>query len=101
MSCVSMIVSSPFVFFILLRPPRFTRTATLVPYTTLFLSAGQCVQLDQNLSQLHDVESPSSFHFDGDNCRGIEVLSVLEAERVVEVDDIALDRKSTRLNSSQ
>src|SRR3712207_9038785 len=78
-----------FFFLMIRRPPR----STLFPYTTLFRSEADLL-----------FASPSLAHpFGGDN-NGRDVLSrVIYGARIsllVGLSAVALDRKSTRLNSS-
>src|SRR3546814_12138908 len=93
------------------RPPRSTRTDTLVPYPTLFRSMGIILSFtaavaggwaDQGLSRLNDLMmSIPTLIF------ALIVLAVLPQELWILVVVMAvlestrvLDRKSTRLNSS-
>src|SRR3546814_17667084 len=111
-----MFVSVMFSFFFLMirRPPRFTRTDTRFPYTTLFRSrarmqmlvAGRLLGLLARLQELHRrpvlggvVQVPGvASQEDG---RAVMVLGIGAAIGVHELLDLArLDRKSTRLNSS-
>src|SRR3546814_19048807 len=78
--CVySLVLSQLFLFLMILRPPRSTRTDTLFPYTTLFRSLNCALDLaDNGVLERHGVE-------------------LIGASR----DAIRMaDRKSTRLNSS-
>src|SRR3546814_13940621 len=94
------------------RPPRSTRTDTLVPYTTLFLSAAEQNQkrlVRQDRSDLLERRAERQMH----RRRRIEPrdAAMRRPGRNAGRDDhqrcpgpaiklIALDRKSTRLNSS-
>src|SRR3546814_16778957 len=105
-------------------PPRFTRTDTLVPYTTLFRSAGRArirgfvgvhhvldPLLDQSVAFLVDDAARQRRHARG-RCRGGRTDAELHDRvgGVARMDVIAAtitaflasrgDRKSTRLNSS-
>src|SRR3546814_15634309 len=89
-----------FVFLMIRRPPRSTRTDTLFPYTTLFRSfesdlintAGDALRL------IHDIGHPAAgILLDGFHVN-IEEASIQQA--VMSAGDKLLDRKSTRLNSS-
>src|SRR3546814_19100296 len=94
----------PFLFFLMIRrPPRSTRTDTLLPYTTLFRSDDQLVDVDAQLLGVDRIERV----FGVDERGGAAVLLRLgddvECERrlarafgAVDLED----RKSTRLNSS-
>src|SRR3546814_13738442 len=89
-----------FIFFLMIRrPPRSTRTDTLFSYTTLFRSEGDGLAgqgLDDDLHSTaqaeHQVEG--GLLLDVVVRQGAAVLQLLACE------DEALDRKSTRLNSS-
>src|SRR3546814_18759017 len=109
-----------FVFLMIRRPPRSTRTDTLFPYTTLFRSiavGGVVVDVDErriaDRAEAREVAAENRLR---DVTRGIEEFEVgigsLDqeadvadacfpplAEQKVRV-DAQLDRKSTRLNSS-
>src|SRR3546814_12840159 len=101
---------SRFVFLMLRRPPRPTRTDTLFPYTTLFRSgAGSRLALARDaFAQALDVTPPGieagggSFH----GCHDIRRLGPVArpgfAALQAEVGELTWhrDRKSTRLNSS-
>src|SRR3546814_9238802 len=71
-------IYSGFFFLMILRPPRSTRTDTLFPYTTLFRSGRRRFVV---------------VVFDGEL---VGLAADLHAAHLVD----ALDRKSTRLNSS-
>src|SRR3546814_12759291 len=80
-----------FVFFLMIRrPPRSTRTDTLLPYTTLFRSVG-----DGHVAELDEAVDIAAFAI---------VHAVLIGAAValrVDIDGAEpRDRKSTRLNSS-
>src|SRR3712207_7879851 len=70
------------------RPPR----STLFPYTTLFRSAGD--QQVRHLRQVGDDRPPLEVLAERDRQRHARVLELAR------LDDLAEDRKSTRLNSS-
>src|SRR3546814_4257412 len=104
------------------RPPRSTRTDTLFPYTTLFRSADTDIEveahLDDGLAQPQVIEhfgQGIADHLLGAGLtegeapeqnvvlqRGRRVVGVgaVEGHRVRRLALQALDRKSTRLNSS-
>src|SRR3546814_18038054 len=91
-----------FFFFLIIRPPpRSTRTDTLFPYTTLFLSKSRLLRrrrLSQgplrDRSSTHDqVVLPVPISIDIDTPDNTEALLRF-------IRDLHLDRKSTRLNSS-
>src|SRR3712207_6944856 len=77
------------------RPPR----STLFPYTTLFRSRRGC-GLATGLRQLLEVERRGVHVVGPDVPRPVPVQLDAVAGRVVEVERLAEDRKSTRLNSS-
>src|SRR3546814_11511897 len=93
------------------RPPRYTRTDTLFPYTTLFRSGTYAV--DADLSGLVDgpltVEATGTDN-NGNPVSGIDTgaLDAVPGGLTVDLGDttdptqvpISGDRKSTRLNSS-
>src|SRR3546814_11284151 len=91
-----------FLFFMVRRPTRSTRTDTLFPYTTLFRSGG-CSQAHQGSGERVDnVEQPA---------KGVVAMYRVEIIIKGTADEMALavriakatlhrDRKSTRLNSS-
>src|SRR3546814_20469472 len=93
------------------RPPRSTRTGTLLPYTTLFRSR-EAVRpffelLGKHCQQIEAVAMDMNTAFDLEvkkHCPQAEVLYdlfhvVARYGRDV-IDRIRVDRKSTRLNSS-
>src|SRR3546814_16710330 len=97
------------------RPPRSTRTDTLVPYTTLFRSAVAVlwrVLGDQLVDAVWDDDdltvgsaALAVFYDEADRGAPLAVdLDVGEGGHAHEVEpaggDVATDRKSTRLNSS-
>src|SRR3546814_18001982 len=92
-----------FVFVMIRRPPRSTRTDTLFPYSTLFRSRKSvcCIEPAQTsvdtcficerhkLPPIHQFRKP---------CRRLEaVVPVVRKYRHIK---LSADRKSTRLNSS-
>src|SRR3546814_13778999 len=99
-SCLSVLACLVYVFFFLMirRPPRSTRTDTLFPYTTLFRSA---------LFLVRQVATPVdavALHLfiqgaarQAEPLHGLPHIALAVAQRRL---DAALDRKSTRLNSS-
>src|SRR3546814_17724147 len=116
-----MIYCCLFFFLMIRRPPRSTRTDTLFPYTTLFRS--EAIEHDANLYTTHQVDdylvSNSYAAFANLNLEPIEGLHLEAGGRVSKerrvIDRVvtpigggavliegkeALDRKSTRLNSS-
>src|SRR3546814_11578904 len=89
-----------FTVFVLIirRPPRSTRTDTLFPYTTLFRAHAGLIGGLQKL----EAQAPDYAALINDlatHLQRIAVLQMLPAARSEEDED-ALDRKSTRLNSS-
>src|SRR3546814_19116023 len=82
-----------FIFFLMIRlPPRSTRTDTLFPYTTLFRSRmGRAVapRLAQRFAR-------AILELGGNN----GVIVAPSADLDLALRGVALDRKSTRLNSS-
>src|SRR5690606_42048372 len=87
----------PVLFHLAPRPP----TSTLFPYTTLFRSAEQAT--DGVVVRHFAFEigfHRSVVHFDGRFDHGLTVLLGLLLEVSRDLDDVPLDRKSTRLNSS-
>src|SRR3546814_12177548 len=94
------------------RPPRSTRTDTLVPYTTLFRSpCGPCSEIFYDHGEGIPGGPPGSSTEDGDRFIEIWNLVFMQYEQVIAGDfspsgRISLpkpsieDRKSTRLNSS-
>src|SRR3546814_14217744 len=96
------------------RPPISTRTDTLFPYTTLFRSVHlltardrlDCVQRGHWPKPEIGFEIEVSVLFSGivpgDHEDGEALIRQPAHERILgrEVEDIVLDRKSTRLNSS-
>src|SRR3546814_20777101 len=102
--CITRVKYGFFVFLMIRRPPRSTRTDTLFPYTTLFRSvrnaclAETFIRRDQ-VSEAFLVGT-KRWH---DRFAG-EKVGVLvhqqHAERRNEIGAVKRDRKSTRLNSS-
>src|SRR3546814_16878147 len=87
-----------FVFLMIRRPPRSTRTDTLFPYTTLFRSqelladvAGRCLALHGSLG---------GAVLDGLQARRLDCRAGRQIFRHAAGDLEDQDRKSTRLNSS-
>src|SRR3546814_17769033 len=97
------------------RTPRSTRTDTLFPYTTLFRSADtltfSAVQVDvapyssctEDRHELIEGEPFSESAAIGIRCRTIRLVLYHPVERgfVNRFQQRVIDRKSTRLNSSQ
>src|SRR3546814_11729718 len=114
MSIVPIVLFLVFIFFLMIRrPPRSTRTDTLFPYTTLFRSDGADDALDVALCQMLIAFSQAIDEFRLDHRlfpaqrRRAPPLSVLlrvpkgnQAVKPKPFGEKALDRKSTRLNSS-
>src|SRR3546814_19001534 len=95
-----------FFFLMIRRPPRSTRTDTLFPYTTLFRSHKAIERkffshADPNAPCLHHRmrQTPKDFsvHMDAKKGRGKRKAGSVECRASLSP---ALDRKSTRLNSS-
>src|SRR3546814_11312393 len=93
------------------RPPRSTRTDTLVPYTTLFRSSGRNVKAAEALSLgivdavseagLIEAAIAAAAALAGHDLRRTGSLAVPPSDAVeVEKATSKIDRKSTRLNSS-
>src|SRR3546814_19903703 len=74
----------PFVFLMIRRPPRSTRTDTLFPYTTLFRSLGQRQKDRRHGRRIQDGQQGGQG----------------KQEAASKIDDQIVERKSTRLNSS-
>src|SRR3546814_17967324 len=49
LSLVSVYLYTSFFFFLIMRPPRSTRTDTLFPYTTLFLALARVAAIGERL----------------------------------------------------
>src|SRR3546814_20714654 len=96
-----MICLSRFLFFVRRRrPPRYTRTDTLFPYTTLFRSGIEPERIAVDLLGRHLQDDRLDRNLDrrqADTPGAREVLEILDL-RIVCVEQ--QDRKSTRLNSS-
>src|SRR3546814_17609540 len=95
---IDAIICSVFIFLSIRPPPKSTRTETLFPYSTLFLSLG-----DRGFDEGADAHRHRAL---GANARGqrlIEQRQILgtDADALVERQPALIeDRKSTRLNSS-
>src|SRR3546814_14652788 len=105
MSCLllTLYVVAMFLFLMIRRPPRSTRTDTLLPYTTLFRSLGWCslAQLlrpvdgrDEHAQRILAQPLGIARRLNGDGENGRPAL------RAGELTVLIADRKSTRLNSS-
>src|SRR3546814_20044751 len=96
-----MICSGIFFFLMILRPPRSTRTDTLFPYTTLFRSGIDVVEVLADGRSI--AAKPSSVLFVGVDITSVTVQSVTYIYNI-SLDHFLFwkrpDRKSTRLNSS-
>src|SRR3546814_21039134 len=92
-SRISEFLLSLIFFFMIRRPPRSTRTATLIPYPTLFRSVhcpGMSVRVSAQVQKVFSVK----FRYGLDQKRmKLGVFPRLHA-------GLPVDRKSTRLNSS-
>src|SRR3546814_3698320 len=123
---MSTVTDMYFVFFLMIRlPPRSTRTDTLFPYTTLFLTllAGEQVfpnrQLGKDASFFGHVAQSKTRYFIGlpltqflahkayaalapnkQSHNGLECRGLASAITAHQADHLTSDRKSTRLNSS-
>src|SRR3546814_11958045 len=89
------------------RPPRSTRTDTLFPYTTLFRSRVRRVELDEPVQRVHRlgvvvglVERIRRHQLGLRRPDRVGVLALDLVEQRGGLLELALDRKSTRLNSS-
>src|SRR3546814_2743253 len=110
-SCVLCIL---FFFLIIRRPPRSTRTDTLFPYTTLFRSflarddherrSFRLVfhrrVIDRHLRAARDVLGDSAFHAGRHFVTDADVGEGAAHHHFMVAAPRAIDRKSTRLNSS-
>src|SRR3546814_19592743 len=81
-----------FFFLMIRRPPRSTRTDTLFPYTTLFRS--KAPRLAGDIRRDTDIITLGQR-----NLLGRKGACILQASEM-EGEELSLDRKSTRLNSS-
>src|SRR2546430_12781381 len=81
-----------FFFLMIRRPPR----STLFPYTTLFRS----VRVAEVRVQVEPAGRSGGQLELAPLVPGVEIAEVLSRGRGVEVEEVAIDRKSTRLNSS-
>src|SRR3546814_18806257 len=92
---------SDFSFLMIRRPPRSTRTDTLLPYTTLFRSdhdqRGALVE-DDGRTDAHVADEGGRDEEDDHAEAEVEVLADDPARLLAQADH--QDRKSTRLNSS-
>src|SRR3546814_19197546 len=100
MSLIYVVLYVMFIFFLLIRrPPRSTRTDTLVPYTTLFRSSHDgrksrrpCAPADPRIAALDCHHRPAAGHPVCAFRPGFQIAAAAGTDRG--------DRKSTRLNSS-
>src|SRR3546814_18506166 len=82
------------------RPPRSTRTDTLFPYTTLFRSSrGDSLSLTRD-AQLLQLGASAANESSGIDTARVATVSAELANGSYKIDPQAIDRKSTRLNSS-
>src|SRR3546814_12629863 len=94
---------SLFFFLIIRRPPRSTRTDTLFPYTTLFRSI---FLVFKGIAEIRDqvAGEPESedIHTRPATSFGAVIAQIAVIDIVFSLDSViaAVDRKSTRLNSS-
>src|SRR3546814_14064440 len=91
---------SYFVFLMLRRPPRSTRTDTRFPYTTLFRSEDLLPFSDEGLIRaVHALRTPVVSAIGHEQDQPLLDL-VADVRASTPTDAAKLDRKSTRLNSS-
>src|SRR3546814_12587729 len=89
-----------FVFLMILRPPRSTRTDTLFPYTTLFRSEGARDAGDDGFERDAACGVPLRIEEDFDVADIVRIRTrEVGGGQVVKI-LFGIDRKSTRLNSS-
>src|SRR3546814_20908902 len=90
-----------FVFLMIRRPPRSTRTDTLFPYTTLFRSSAACIEQRADLFD-HRVGRPDDEDMINEEFKiGLERIDAcILGKAVHHAEAPPEDRKSTRLNSS-
>src|SRR3546814_15545903 len=97
---------SPCLFFFFLmirRPPRFTRTDTLFPYTTLFRSQAEHVGTRMMWDTIVEVDLAGGAPFRAIGDSGDEYIGdtlVIATGAQAKWLGVPGDRKSTRLNSS-
>src|SRR3546814_12155376 len=94
-----------FFFLRIRRPPRSTRTDTLVPYTTLFRSPTLCALVlpRPGLGHKHGIVLGNGTGLIDADYQGPLMISAFNRSReayTIEPGDRIADRKSTRLNSS-
>src|SRR3546814_11702293 len=90
------------------RPPRSTRTDTLVPYTTLFRSKQRISKIRDNYGEVLDtviIPKPPELSIELDEgdaeTVGMALMGTVATLDIATVTRTAeVDRKSTRLNSS-
>src|SRR3546814_11783336 len=96
-------MSAIFCFVMILRPPRSTRTDTLFPYTTLFRSIALAVGAFDHHARGGFGASIEDAHLEIHQPQVVDITLIAAevlAQRMIERIDRAVDRKSTRLNSS-
>src|SRR3546814_11741638 len=93
---------SLFSFFMILRPPRSTRTDTLFPYTTLFRSSPSIRQFLRSPPMADLVPGTVTHGADAELRHGALAGETILGGQALRFDSATqrLDRKSTRLNSS-
>src|SRR3546814_2364523 len=82
------------------RPPRSTRTDTLLPYTTLFRSRALRIRGAGLMGRSHDRISPDRGNGVFDPDRGESDIATRKEGALISEHAYNTDRKSTRLNSS-
>src|SRR3546814_16298104 len=98
---------SCFFFLMIRRPPRSTRTDTLVPYTTLFRSSASgnwsqgsaAITADLRFTRVNPPDGPYPLSL-GLAPADSDGVQLLPAAIDLDIDGDSVDRKSTRLNSS-
>src|SRR3546814_17928587 len=97
MVCYPFVLVFCFFFFLMIRrPPRSTRTDTLFPYTTLFRSRAMCALISEQGSRHTERRWKEVSNIAQDDGPALALLLC----QIVQRRNLALDRKSTRLNSS-
>src|SRR3546814_20457881 len=87
------------------RPPRSTRTDTLLPYTPLFRSGFCLGQLSEHcqpeILSYHEIMLPAAGQLIMDDRSTVQASACYVLEQFIEnLHPSSVDRKSTRLNSS-